>query len=825
MRGFAIKTLLLFAALAVAIGGDASAAARKKKPPPDARANKDKAYSLDDIMKAPEQYLEQEVFFYCRFATTTSLYKKVNTPFNPNEYSNFAVWPDKAILWDKEGARNVLPTLYVSKNDAESVDILRMLEKYELIAVSGTVKNKYAKFPWILVDKIERVELPRDRLCDTTVQHMQNGSEALACGNGGAAARHFETALKFGLPPEYYIRAYEQLAKSYLLIDDLPKAQEYLRLATEKGTSDAALHLALADVCLRMDEPEEAIAHCVFAIEKSGKLPQVYGMKGEARAIMGDFITAFNDLNVAAGTPGITPRERAMVDVRRARIYIRTDRHADAARVYAAVTEPGGPLAGEAWLHNEVGLFYESIYINTGDPRYLDSAYTAYEQAVSLNRLEPGYMYNQAEVEFRRQILSETPNFEKVHSLLEEIEQVEPDYVPGRVLLGRVLFHEGRGDEADQLYHTFADRIGDDPMALLALAEAYIDQGDGGSASMLIGRAFAIQPWNLRLKALGESLMTTSSTVRTPWSPKTVPAQSRQAVPYQQQTPSPAAPISAPPAPGMAPQPESYSEGYPESYVDSSGEVITLRPGDVIRIERNGREMTIAAGDLQASAPPASYAGGRMGGYPAGEVYLDEYENHQNAREQPVRPLQQRYGRRQGTRMRPGASPLDLGYYPREEPMAHSQLDEHEIGYVVSDTAYASVPAGAGTANDNAPRIPPPFSFTPDESPVIIDGYVSSPGDELAAMPVRNANLHRGIQKRRPAEIIEEDAVHLAPGNDDMFAMAAPAPTTVRGVESVRPPLRAEVVLPPLARGIGQDATPPSAQSITSESGLLTPRW
>jgi hypothetical protein len=290
MRGFILTLLACLVAFgAVPVPGEAQAAPRNgfkraKKSRPDG----DKAYSLEDIMKSPKEYHEREVFFYCRFATTANLFKNVNTRFNSSEHSNFAVWPDKTVLWDEKGRKNVLPTLYIGKIRPELLETLCTLEKYELIAVTGYVMDVYAGYPWILVTSIERSELPSDRLCEPVVEHMQSGSDALSTNAGGVAARHFEQALQFGLPPEYRAKAYEQLAQAYLLDNQLDKALDYLRQAVEADRTDPILHLALADVALRMDDAGEALAHCEFALERSGRYPQVYGIMGEARTLMGD---------------------------------------------------------------------------------------------------------------------------------------------------------------------------------------------------------------------------------------------------------------------------------------------------------------------------------------------------------------------------------------------------------------------------------------------------------------------------------------------------------------------------------------------------------
>ncbi len=469
-----------------------------------------KSYSLDDIMASPREYLERDVLFYCRFATTSNLFKNVNTRFNSTQHVNFAVWPDKAILWEESGRKNVLPTLYVAKNDPETLEALRTVKKYELLAVTGRVLNVYAGYPWIQITKIESVEKPSERLCEQVIEHMQSGHEALRAEAGGAAARHYEQALTMGLPCEFRAKAYEQLAHAYLLNNRLDLARDYLRQAVELNRNDPILHLALADVTLRMGDAGEAIAHSQFALERSGKYPQAYGIMGEALSLLGDYAKAFSNLNTAAGTPGITPREKALVNVRRARIYARSGREPDAARLYVALSEPGEILSGDPSIHAEIGLFYERMFLMTGEARYLDSALAAFEESARLGRVNPAMYYNAAEVEFRRQRLDDGEDFGKVVQLMEKVYQIEPDYAAARVLEGRLLYHLGNVEEAEFRYQSVAGRIGEDAMALLALAEAYIDLDQTEAAARAVERARMLEPWNERVQAIGEFLVDTS---------------------------------------------------------------------------------------------------------------------------------------------------------------------------------------------------------------------------------------------------------------------------------------------------------------------------
>ncbi len=847
MRGSIHMLLAGFLAFGLLAATDVASAAPRTgvKKPNRSRPDADRAYSLEDIMKEPEKYLEREVFFYCRFATTANLFKNVNTRFNSNEHANFAVWPDKTLLWEAEGRRNILPTLYVPKTRPELLDTLRDLKRYELVAVTGIVLNVYAKCPWILVTNIERVELPSDRLCEPVIEHMQNGHEALRANFGGVAARHYEQALQFGLPPEYRAKAYEQLAQAYLLDNQLDKARDYLRLAVESDRSDSLLHLALADVAVRIGDPGEALAHCEFAMERSGKHPQVYGLMGEARSMMGDYVKAFEDLNTAAGTPGITAREKAMINVRRARIYVRAGRYPDAARVYAALSEPGETLAGDAKIHNEIGLFYEMLYLDTADARYLDSAYAAYEEAAKLNRFDAAYLYNMAEVEFRRQKLSAAPDYALAKSLLERIHGLEPEFTPARILEGRILYAEGKAEEAEYRYQSVANQIGSDATALMALAEAYLDIGKNREAGAAIRRARTIQSWNPRVQALGRNLERAAALgEETAGMEKTYDEypgyapENDQNGQWREEAPS----AGAAPAQPMEALSPAARRPAPANLAASNGG--NLRGGGA-RLGDNG---TIRPGpsnarrepqDIQTSARPAPAAGRRENAYPATEVRLPDHDANRVERfslRPPAGQSVQQVGSESAAKAEPRQAPapvpaptpaparqapLNLGFTPRSENGVENAngfkaiptdnfREEFDLDFETGfpgfsgisgvGEAYASLPAGNGgdweSDGAGSARALPAFSFEPDASPVIIPGF-RAPGEAKRDMPVRNANLYRATGgDRHPAEIIEKEPVRPHP-LPDASIMAVPGDGNVH---------RAEVRLPTSAQGVGMSS-------------------
>lgn len=107
-----------------------------------------------------------------------------------------------------------------------------------------------------------------------------------------------------------------------------------------------------------------------------------------------------------------------------------------------------------------------------------------------------------------------------------------------------------------------------------------------------------------------------------------------------------------------------------------------------------------------------------------------------------------------------------------------------------------SIPEGDGA------RLPKPFSFASDDSPVILS-EVTSPGSDQRVAMVRSRTYRAYDGGRRPAEIIEREPVRPNPrpspnprprAQQDMPAMAAPA-------GGMTP--RAEVKLPTSSQGLG----------------------
>lgn len=496
------------------------------------RPKESKAYVLDDIIKRPYSFLNREVFFYCRFATESKIFNLVNTRFNPQQHVNFAVWPDKSLLWEKEGRRSVLPTLFVHKANAQGMEELRRAKKYQLLAVTGQIYNDYADLPWILVTKIQIINRKSADLSEAAIQHMEAGIQLIAQDRGAEAARHLERAKEIGVPEEYCGNLYSNLAKAYLSAEDLGTAQLYLKQAIAYDPTEVKLRLAMADICLRMGDNVEAVENAQVALNNSGSRPQAYGIMAEACASDDKFVSAYKNLNMAAATPGISAREKAMLDVRRARIYLLEKRYADADKSYA--TAVAGVLGSDSWLHKEYGLFYESRYLAGDGVDMLKAAAAQYGRAAELDSADPDALCRLGEMQFQLAQLQNT-GYAAVRATIEKIYSITPEYTPARILEGMVLFAEGEPQKADDIFQAIAPQITSNSDSMLALAVAYYDQGLLNEARRAANTAVELQPWKRRPRIIRNFLdaacveTTTASTptvieTPAPADPKTKPA-------------------------------------------------------------------------------------------------------------------------------------------------------------------------------------------------------------------------------------------------------------------------------------------------------------
>ncbi len=754
------------------------------------------ANGVDALMASPGEYAGKRVEFRCRFAALAELFKPVNTEFTADTHVNFAVWPEKAILWDTEARKAVLPTLYAEKSNARLIANLKQCNKYDMVEITGTVVDTYAGYPWVLVTAVRRSGSPNDRLTDAAIAHMVAANDALRLNAVHQAAVHLEMALEEGMPSSDQVEVFTLLSRAYHAANRLEDASRALQRALLLKESDYGLHMAMADMYIQLGNAEKALHHATTATDLSGPSVQAYGIMAEAAALQNDATGARDYLAEAERWPITDQHKAAMLSVRRARV---ASRIGDSGEAYAAYDAALAAMPGEAWLWNEAGLFFERTSILNADPGMLDVAISAYNEAAALSlEADPLILWNLAESMFRKEKAEPTPEYTPIRETLARLFLIAPEFPAGRILEGRVLFAEGRPLEAEASYQTVVTKVGSDADALMAMAEAYMDLSKYDSALAAVHRAKTIQAWNARVQALSgplsktaEPLLAEQIRAKTEKLFAPIGNEHQKAEPQPQHVFSDSAMIA--PSTGN-------SEGVPMTERDllpqaDPGHTVSVVPQSRLTYELDGRRIQVDPGhtvissagqpvlveSIATSAMSAPLSGVRSGRPPVTEVRLDRSRFPLGN----LKPL-------------PAGSPdtadAPIPSWDQEKIKEQGQDEDSALhsSITVPMDAFASLTMWADVLESESAI--PPFSFAPDQSPVLISG-IRAPENGGRDRPVRNTNVYRRAGNRIPAEVIEKETVSPKPKLvPDTSFMTPAADGTVR---------RAEVRLPSSAMGIG----------------------
>lgn len=330
---------LLFCLAALLVGAGASRAASGTAPAARGAAS----YTLQDVMNAPDAFAGSDVYFYCRFAGISKLFKPAQTRLSPTEFVNFAAWPFRAELWTADGRKNNLPTLYLAKKDHAQLDVMRSLKKYDLVAVSGRVVSAYSGVPWIEVRRIEPVGQAGAVLTDLVVREMRTGHDALLVEDAAAASACFERILALELPADVFAAACEYSARASIMLGNTAMARDRLVMAVKAGRDEPDVRLAIADLSLKLGDPERALAESRHAVAVPALRIAALGVAAEANAQQGRHAEALAALAAAGDSSRLSPRDEATLDLYRARIHTMSGRTGEAEQLYSAQTLPDAP--------------------------------------------------------------------------------------------------------------------------------------------------------------------------------------------------------------------------------------------------------------------------------------------------------------------------------------------------------------------------------------------------------------------------------------------------------------------------------------------------
>ncbi len=449
---------------------------------------------LEDLLERPSAYEGQTVSFRCRFALQGRLFKHFNTRFSPEDHTNFAVWEADAPLWDDQARRSVLPTLYVEKRDLAALQMLRQLQRYELVEVRGTVLGTYANLPWILVDEIQPAGTQEDTLTDTAIVHVRRGRELLRTGESALAARHFEMALEQGIPADQHGTILQWLGQAQAEAGLEAKAAETYASAVQLAPDQAEMRLAYARVLLKLEQAEAAAEQARTVMDLTADYPEAHGVLAEAYALQGKYDQAIEEADLGLHVPGLSARDQAMAQVHRARVLTRAGRAGRAVRAYAMAIGEGSPLAAEVWLRKEIGELYEGEYDRTGELAMLEEAEREYANANVLAGSEDAEaLYLLARVLYKRSQAVDGTDLPRARELLRQALEIDPDFAPAKELLGRIAMARGEVEEARRLLRDAADSA-EDARAFVSLGLNYEKLGQMEEAAAAYAKALELDP-------------------------------------------------------------------------------------------------------------------------------------------------------------------------------------------------------------------------------------------------------------------------------------------------------------------------------------------
>lgn len=163
-------------------------------------ANAPVAVKLPELICNPVDFAEQTVTFACRYAAPGKLFRQKDQLFTQNSHANFNAWPAEAALWDKHIRRNILPSLYVSRENPRLIKLVDSLKRYELLIVTGRVMDSYANLPWIEIIDIQKQPENEAGITDALLAEISKGLELIAAGKRVEGARVLQSAVSAGAP-------------------------------------------------------------------------------------------------------------------------------------------------------------------------------------------------------------------------------------------------------------------------------------------------------------------------------------------------------------------------------------------------------------------------------------------------------------------------------------------------------------------------------------------------------------------------------------------------------------------------------------------------
>lgn len=197
-----------------------------------------KKVALTRIVADPSAYkgldVEFDGMFYRREETIWSHYY---TPFVPEDYLSFSLWPVDARVWELEGRLQAVPTLYMRKTNEEMQELLAV-RPYDRVLITGNLKSDYEGRPWIEVHSVDVIE--REVFTQDSLRLLVAGLTDAVENRPAPARERLERAVKGPLSAEARYVAHLTLGRLYEEANDFVRAMSHFGWAEDVRPDDPA---------------------------------------------------------------------------------------------------------------------------------------------------------------------------------------------------------------------------------------------------------------------------------------------------------------------------------------------------------------------------------------------------------------------------------------------------------------------------------------------------------------------------------------------------------------------------------------------------------
>ena len=256
--------------------------------------------TLSQITAAPQSYQSATVRFAAIWIGITNAFDTQRSHFHPDRYINFAVWDERASLWDPAARAKPIASLFMGK-DLPGADIPATIPRYQAVEIEGRITALLDGQPWIEVKSV-RLLSGRGAYSDAAIAHLEQALVFAGQDARDLAEEHFAAALAADLPAPARIAAGELRARSAMAAGRWDAAAATLLPVIAAADADSAvsaavrggLHAALAR-CLGetagsdVAKHARAVAEARTAVAIDPTLSEAYAVLGVSLTWLGQF--------------------------------------------------------------------------------------------------------------------------------------------------------------------------------------------------------------------------------------------------------------------------------------------------------------------------------------------------------------------------------------------------------------------------------------------------------------------------------------------------------------------------------------------------------